>query len=567
MLLLSIPECDDESEVPVGASQEPLVALEMSTHVPTPFGVSATGDNPTSPSEQGRPPEEPGREILRRCKTRRNLTGASLVQIRRDLARGWQLTLTSQIRESLSVIERVERQLDDVSPTAARSLRTATQLLRAAGLAFRDDSLAALAMAVSHLKESGTDQDHHAVSTLCRLGFWHLGKFDLFYSLPRHQPRLRWSKSAAASAMLDLSMEASVALDHLHMSTAKRLASDALNISETVRKDAGGLAALPACIAAQVLYEEGCLDQAEMMVRDRLPAINAEGPIECALRAYLVLARVARQRMQHEFAALLVSEGEALGKRRGWPRLVAACLAERTSLLLHTRRMKEARMSFEQLDHHAETHRGGSGHLGAEVMRYRTLTRWRLSWAETPSSEAVAALRQLYHRSLEKRDFYLACGLAVELAEMLTVIGESEEADALFFHTIKVGAAAGLYQVFLEGEAGLGTLLRRAYSRSEELASTDRDVLPFVGSLLSRWEARRAGDRSVQPGGRVSDALTARERDIVAMISQGLSNKSIARTLKISPETVKSHVKRIFSKLGVSTRSEAVSRAGSLGLL
>jgi len=51
------------------------------------------------------------------------------------------------------------------------------------------------------------------------------------------------------------------------------------------------------------------------------------------------------------------------------------------------------------------------------------------------------------------------------------------------------------------------------------------------------------------------------------MIGQGFANKRIARLLKISPETVKSHLKRIFSKLAVGTRAEAVFRAGSLGLL
>ena len=66
---------------------------------------------------------------------------------------------------------------------------------------------------------------------------------------------------------------------------------------------------------------------------------------------------------------------------------------------------------------------------------------------------------------------------------------------------------------------------------------------------------------------RVSDPLTARERDVLAKISQGLSNKRIARALEISPETVKSHVKHIFLKLTVGTRAEAVSRAGLLGLL
>jgi DNA-binding NarL/FixJ family response regulator len=61
--------------------------------------------------------------------------------------------------------------------------------------------------------------------------------------------------------------------------------------------------------------------------------------------------------------------------------------------------------------------------------------------------------------------------------------------------------------------------------------------------------------------GRQSETLTARESDILGLIAQGFSNKSIARMLNISPETVKSHVKRIFLKLGVCTRAAAVSRA------
>jgi LuxR family maltose regulon positive regulatory protein len=179
----------------------------------------------------------------------------------------------------------------------------------------------------------------------------------------------------------------------------------------------------------------------------------------------------------------------------------------------------------------------------------------------------MAALRQLYHQALEKRELYLGCGLAVELAEMLAGMQESGEADALFFDTVRAAAVAGLYQVFLEGGRGSGLLLRRAYARAAAPASTDRELLPFVGSLLSRWDARYAGGPPEQPSKRVSDTLTARERDVLVMISKGFANKRIARTLEISPETVKSHVKRIFSKLAVSTRTEAVFRAGSLGLL
>jgi ATP/maltotriose-dependent transcriptional regulator MalT len=87
------------------------------------------------------------------------------------------------------------------------------------------------------------------------------------------------------------------------------------------------------------------------------------------------------------------------------------------------------------------------------------------------------------------------------------------------------------------------------------------------------WEAgvRLAGPARYVRGGSlqtsVSDTLTSREGDILAIIRQAFSNKRIARALEISPATVKSHVKRIFLKLAVSTRGHAVFPARSLGLL
>jgi LuxR family maltose regulon positive regulatory protein len=561
----TIAVSDREAASLIWAEQAPLVPLDVRSPFLVPFGVIDADVHPDSTSGGERFLGESIQEALGRCRTEQNLTGASLPHIRRGLARAWRFMSTSQVDEALGTIEHIERQLDDVPPPLARRLRAATEVLRAAGLALQDDSLAALAIAVSHLKQTGSDQDSHAAATLCRLGFWQLGSFDLFYSLPRHHLRPRRSKSLAMSAMLDLSIDAAAALDHLQLSTARRLASDASNIAEAAVKGRGGLAAFPACLTAQLLYEAGDLDQADKILRDRLAVINAEGSIECALRAYVVCARIAMQKSQDDFAILLLREAQALGERRNWPRLVAASVAERTSLLLRQGRVREARLSLEHLDRYAETHRAGSGYATAEIGRYRALTRCRVSWTEAPSREALTAMRRLYHHALEQRNLYLGCGLAVELAEMLAVIGESEEADELFLHTLKAGAAAGVWQVFLEGGPGSGVLLRRAYCRIKAPRSSDREILPFAESLLVRWDARHAASRSAHTG--ASDLLTARERDILGMISQGFSNKRIARTLEISPETVKSHVKRIFSKLAVGTRTEAVSRAGSLGIL
>src|SRR5260370_33577410 len=108
-------------------------------------------------------------------------------------------------------------------------------------------------------------------------------------------------------------------------------------------------------------------------------------------------------------------------------------------------------------------------------------------------------------------------------------------------------------------------LVRRAYVRVEAAGSSDRELLPYVGSLLSRWESAPAADPSAPSRSRAGNTLTARERDILARISHGFSNKRSARTLQISPEPVKTHDKRIFCKLAASSRTDDASRAGSHG--
>jgi len=217
------------------------------------------------------------------------------------------------------------------------------------------------------------------------------------------------------------------------------------------------------------------------------------------------------------------------------------------------------------------------------------LARCRLSHAEGPSRDALAAIRKLYHDALERRDPYRGYRIAIELAGMLASTGETMEAAILFSNALRVGAAAGLYQGFLEGGQVTHQLLSQAFDHAGNPGSADRELLPFLGSLLapSFWHKRGTGptrlgqttrrpERSRWDGCRsavgttraaMSDILSERERDILAKISQGLSNKTIARTLEISPETVKSHVKRVFLKLVVGTRAEAVSQAKSLGLL
>jgi|HubBroStandDraft_5_1064220.scaffolds.fasta_scaffold165724_2 LuxR family maltose regulon positive regulatory protein len=61
--------------------------------------------------------------------------------------------------------------------------------------------------------------------------------------------------------------------------------------------------------------------------------------------------------------------------------------------------------------------------------------------------------------------------------------------------------------------------------------------------------------------------LTRRELGILQMFAEGMSNKRIAQSLGIAPETVKSHAKNIFIKMASRTRAQAAARARAIGIL
>jgi LuxR family maltose regulon positive regulatory protein len=73
-------------------------------------------------------------------------------------------------------------------------------------------------------------------------------------------------------------------------------------------------------------------------------------------------------------------------------------------------------------------------------------------------------------------------------------------------------------------------------------------------------------DRSTYSTQLLIQPLTFREQEILALLCQRHSNKTIAKKLFISPETVKKHLNNIYGKLGVNTRQQAAEKAGLLGI-
>jgi DNA-binding NarL/FixJ family response regulator len=98
---------------------------------------------------------------------------------------------------------------------------------------------------------------------------------------------------------------------------------------------------------------------------------------------------------------------------------------------------------------------------------------------------------------------------------------------------------------------------------SEDRVPSTADVVVIARSAHDSSRAAQATRGDVVVG----TTLTNREREILALLADGLGNKQIAARLGISANTVKTHLELLFDRLGVSSRAEAVATGVKRGLL
>jgi LuxR family maltose regulon positive regulatory protein len=103
----------------------------------------------------------------------------------------------------------------------------------------------------------------------------------------------------------------------------------------------------------------------------------------------------------------------------------------------------------------------------------------------------------------------------------------------------------------------------------KQLRGQDHQLLGYIDKLLAAFAQPAAMPQSKieTPRSKMLEPLSQRELEILYLIAQGLSNREIGERLFLALDTVKGHNRRIFDKLQVQSRTEAVARAHELGLL
>ena len=142
-----------------------------------------------------------------------------------------------------------------------------------------------------------------------------------------------------------------------------------------------------------------------------------------------------------------------------------------------------------------------------------------------------------------------AAVLRDELPTRVLLVSANDDA-AIVYHALQQGAAG-----YLPKESSRAEIVQAVIDCAE-----GRDVVaPQLAAGLATEIRRRA-----EPAG---PTLSAREREVLAMIAEGGSIPMIAKTLFLAPSTVKTHVQRLYEKLGVGDRAAAVAEAMRRGLL
>ncbi|RLP77771.1 DNA-binding response regulator [Mycetocola tolaasinivorans] len=124
------------------------------------------------------------------------------------------------------------------------------------------------------------------------------------------------------------------------------------------------------------------------------------------------------------------------------------------------------------------------------------------------------------------------------------------ESDDAILDAIEAGAAGYLLKAAPEEEIIAGV---RAVAAGKTVLAPE-----IAAALVSRMRA---------PAVPAGPTLTPREREVLALVAQGRTNGQIARALHVTEATVKTHLVRVFDKLGVGDRTRAVTLALELGIL
>ncbi|RQT19117.1 helix-turn-helix transcriptional regulator [Burkholderia contaminans] len=336
---------------------------------------------------------------------------------------------------------------------------------------------------------------------------------------------------------------------------ASKTFETALRAAERAAGRLSAATALSAGYLSAIYYEWDDWQKVRDVQIDRFDIAMQACSLGPLLRFVQTAALLQSQAGNDAHAHELLDEADHIACSRQWLRLRVACMATGVRLHLSAGKPTQAHRVGRALASLVSETPPEETSSQIETWQMAQSAHARLLLADGRAEEA-ARLMATVHELLAARGFdWLAGQAAVLRAVACEQAGDEDTAIAMLARALEYGQDNGLVRTFVDEGPLVESMLARVQKRL--------DRFPTLGAWYPR-ELTRAFDAqhaaSSAPASRpgVAGNLSAREVEILDYVARGLSNKEIARALRVAPETIKWHLKNIFEKLNVTSRIQAV---------
>jgi LuxR family transcriptional regulator, maltose regulon positive regulatory protein len=326
----------------------------------------------------------------------------------------------------------------------------------------------------------------------------------------------------------------------------------------------GGFELLPAAGVVRIglaalLYERNDLDEAERELDRGVELAERAREVSSLVWAYVTFSRVKRARGDEVGALEMASEAERVARASGADLQIAVAGAWMARLRVARGDLAEA-AAFEQ-------ERAANADDAADAARVvDRLSSARLLLARGRHREALLLLKELGEAAAETGRTGDLVEILVLRALALRARNEKQQAVETLGQALTLAEPEGYIRTFVDEGGAMSELLSEVLQARQRghLEAADRVPARNLAKLLAA-----AAQDAAAPGAneRLAEPPSERELEVLALIAAGESNGEIAAKLFISTSTVKTHVNRLYRKLGARSRTQAIARAREMGLL
>jgi LuxR family maltose regulon positive regulatory protein len=486
-----------------------------------------------------------------------------------QLSVAWARTLSLSREEGTHYIAAAERFVGDTSTPQAQAVRRECIALRVVTAGLADDHARVLE---SGLRYEAVPEDRpfarDAVHNALRFAYVKTARWQECYAVPPVTPPAAGGRAGLMTAIYEAFTRGVAEFSQGRAGAAEHHYLRCINLGAQVRGFTGAMT-LAAGPYAELLYETGRVDAAAALLRDESDQLVSGASVDTVLRGAVTAARLASRRGHIDAAQDLLERAEAVGLTHDWPRLVAGVLFERLWLHLRSGRSASALGLLKRLEQLGASPTAAGTRALADTPHYLCMAQLLIAIDQNRPSPALRDAESLFADAVGHGAHLLAIRVGGLLA-CAHLSGRSvAQALRVFHKVLDLAEPGGLVGSIADAGPEIATLISHAESEnSEGPAGAARRVLleRLHAASAAAWDGTSAAASATRTH-ELRARLTPRECEILDLIADGQSNKAIARQLNLGAETVKSHLKNVFAKLGVERRTQAVLRAGELGLV